>query len=142
MKPTESTTEKKNQDSQPGNLDQFQSGLPLEIRKTATALKFDENKLDWSLVPWDSIEEILKVLEFGKNKYAAWNFCANGGLDHQRVLNAAFRHLIAYQKGEDIDPETGLSHISHLGCNVLFLLHFINNPEKYTKDNRPCKILN
>jgi len=105
------------------------------------ALKFDDGKLDWSLIPWDSVEEILKVLEFGKKKYAAWNFCQNGGLDHQRVLNACFRHLVAYQKGEDLDPETGLSHLSHLGCNVFFLLHFLNNPERYPKDSRPCKKL-
>lgn len=104
-----------------------------------TAIKFDEGKRDWSLLPWESIEEILKVLEFGATKYSAWNFCSNGGLEHQRVLNASFRHLIAYQKGEDLDPETGLSHLSHLGCNILFLLYFLKYPEKYSKDNRPSK---
>jgi hypothetical protein len=100
-------------------------------------MKFDDGKRDWSLLPYDSIEEIAKVLEFGKIKYAAWNWTEGGGFKYTRVFNATMRHLLAFMRGEDRDPDSGLSHIAHVGCNVLFLLHFILNKEKYnTCDDR------
>jgi hypothetical protein len=34
------------------------------------------------------------------------------------------RHLHAFNDGEDKDPESGLSHLAHLGCCVMFLLEF------------------
>jgi len=36
-------------------------------------LKFDADKLDYTLVPWSGLEEIVKVLEFGAKKYATNN---------------------------------------------------------------------
>lgn len=99
------------------------------------ATKFDANKLDWSLIPLDSVEEILKVLEFGKNKYAAWNWASNGGFKYTRVTNAMRRHLYAFLRGEDTDPETGLSHIAHLGCNVLFLLYYLKHTDKFANND-------
>ena len=107
------------------------------LSKPVEPMKFDEGKRDWSLLPYDSIEEIAKVLEFGKIKYAAWNWTEGGGFKYTRVFNASMRHLLAFMRGEDKDPDSGLSHIAHLGCNVLFLLHFILNKEKYnTCDDR------
>lgn len=103
-----------------------------------TAIKFDTGKADWALVPWDSIEEIVKVLEFGKTKYAAWNWSTGEGFTYTRVFNSSMRHLLAWVRGQDNDPETGLSHIAHLGCNVLFLMYFIKHKDKYTtNDDRP-----
>lgn len=100
-------------------------------------LKFDTGKLDWSLLPYDSLEEIVKVLEYGKIKYAAWNWASGEGFKYTRVFNATMRHLLAFMRGEDTDPESGLSHMSHVGCNILFFIYFIKNKEKYsTCDDR------
>ncbi|MFO0448763.1 MAG: dATP/dGTP diphosphohydrolase domain-containing protein [Pseudomonadota bacterium] len=83
--------------------------------------KFDAGKLDYTLVPWDGLEEVVKVLEFGARKYARDNWKhVEGG--EQRYQAAAFRHLIAYNQGETVDQETGLSHLAHAGCCLLFLL--------------------
>jgi hypothetical protein len=30
--------------------------------------------------------------------------------------------MSAYTQGQDTDPETGLSHMAHVGCCVMFLL--------------------
>ena len=38
------------------------------------AQKKDDGKLDWSLLPIDAVEEIIKVLEFGSKKYSGWNW--------------------------------------------------------------------
>lgn len=110
--------------------------------RPTTALKFDENKTDWAILPFGAIEEIIKVLKFGENKYARGNFADNGGLNYSRLINALMRHTIAFARGEDKDPETGLSHMAHAGCCVIFLLHYITQKDKFsTNDDRVEKIL-
>lgn len=86
------------------------------------AIKFDTGKPPMSLLSRTALEEITKVLEFGRNKYAADNW--RQGFEWRRVLDAALRHLLAFSDGEDKDPESGLSHLAHLGCCVMFLLEF------------------
>lgn len=110
--------------------------------KEKTAVKFDQHKIDWMILPYDALEEIVKVLQFGAAKYARGNYANGSGLEYTRVLNSLMRHILAFARGEDIDPETGLSHVAHAGCNVLFLLHYIKNPEKFsTNDDRGSKIV-
>lgn len=112
--------------------------IPAMTSTERHAIKHDAGKADWALIPWDSVEEIVKVLEFGKTKYSAWNWSTGEGFTYTRVFNSSMRHLLAWIRGQDNDPETGLSHISHLGCNVLFLMHFIKHKDKYTtNDDRP-----
>lgn len=89
-------------------------------------MKFDSGKRDYTLVPWDGLEEVVKVLEFGAKKYARdnWKLVEKADI---RYLAAAFRHMIAYNSGERTDPETGLSHLAHVGCCILFLLSLEKN---------------
>ena len=84
-------------------------------------MKFDDGKLDYTLVPWDGMDEVVKVLEFGAKKYARDNWKK---VEHAetRYLAAAFRHIIKYNEGELTDKETGLSHLAHATCCMLFLL--------------------
>lgn len=92
-------------------------------------IKFDQDKLDYTLLPWDGVEEIVKVLEFGARKYARdnWKYVDRA---QTRYLAAAFRHIIAYNQGQTTDPETGLSHLAHAGCCILFLLSLESNPHQ------------
>jgi hypothetical protein len=76
------------------------------------------------------------VLEFGANKYAAHNWQQGEGFRYTRVLNSLLRHVFAYMRGEDLDPESGLSHMAHAGCNVLFILYYIKNKSRYKNDDR------
>lgn len=113
-----------------------------EKKLKETAVKFDNDKVDWMILPYDALEEIIKVMEFGARKYARGNFASGEGLEYTRVLNSLMRHILAFSRGEDLDPETGISHMAHAGCNVLFLLHYIKNPEKFkNNDNRATKIV-
>lgn len=89
--------------------------------KVTTGMKFDSGKLDYTLVPWDGLEEVVKVLEFGAKKYARDNWRHVEGAE-QRYLAAAIRHLVAYQIQQPTDEETGISHLAHAGCCLLFLL--------------------
>lgn len=72
------------------------------------------------LLPTIPLRAIAEVLTFGAKKYDAHNW--RGGIEYSRLIGAAYRHLSAYNDGEDKDPESGLSHLAHLGCCVLFLL--------------------
>lgn len=84
--------------------------------------KFDAGKIPLNLLPTPAIEEIAKVLEFGAKKYDAYNWAK--GMAWSRLIASALRHLFAWSRGEDKDPETGLSHLAHVGCCVLFLLQY------------------
>jgi hypothetical protein len=45
-------------------------------------------------------------------------------------IGAAFRHLSAFNQGENADPETGRSHVAHLACCAFMLLDYIKeHPE-------------
>lgn len=93
----------------------------LKSKVTIEAKKFDHGKLDWSLLPLVSVEEVIKVLEFGAKKYSKNNW-QNLPDFKTRYINAMYRHLASYAKGEAEDPETGLSHMAHAACNALFLI--------------------
>lgn len=90
--------------------------------------KHDEGKPPLSFISRRANEQEARVLLFGANKYARWNWAK--GMAWSRLLDAAMRHLAAYSDGEDFDPETGISHLAHVRCCVGFLLDYeVNHPE-------------
>lgn len=96
-------------------------------------VKYDDNKRRWDLFPWSSAEEIVKVLEFGAKKYGDHNW--RKGMSWSRLFAATCRHLFAWWWGkEDVDPESGLSHLAHAGCCILFALDYVLT--KKGTDNR------
>ena len=100
------------------------------------AVKHDEEKTDWSLVPFEALEGMADVLTFGAKKYDSWNWTSGGGFHYLRVARSCLRHIFAFMRGEDNDPESGLSHINHAQCNLLFLAFYLRNRDKYNKDDR------
>lgn len=89
-------------------------------------LKFDYNKPRMSLVPASLNLEVAKVLTYGARKYKPDNWRKVKSLE--RYLDALERHLMAYKSGEMVDPESGLSHMSHIACNVAFLIELNDLP--------------
>lgn len=83
-------------------------------------MKQDKGKPMVSLIDPDWLLEVSKVLTFGMEKYAKdnWKHVDN---PHDRYLSAAYRHLIAYQQGWTRDDESGLSHLAHASCCLMFL---------------------
>lgn len=104
--------------------------------KSMSPIKYDTNKTCWHLIPFDALEPVAKVLEFGAQKYSPWNWCENKGFSWTRVFSATLRHLFSWVKGEDLDSETNLPHLAHAVCNLLFLLHYSQNRETFTLDDR------
>jgi hypothetical protein len=93
-----------------------------ELMPTGTALKFDDGKLPLHLLSTEAMNQTAAVLAFGAEKYAEHNW--RKGFVWSRPLSAAMRHITAFNAGEDKDPESGLSHLAHAACCIMFLLEF------------------
>ena len=94
-------------------------------REEMKGIKYDDGKARMSLVPHGAMEEVAKVLAFGANKYSPGNWAK--GIQYSRLLDAAERHVGAFNEGQDKDNESGLSHIAHATCCLLFLLWMEKN---------------
>jgi hypothetical protein len=112
-------------------VDDFMQAL-VARDKEQQALRYNQGKLEWSLVDFDSLEGLVRVLEYGKNKYARDNW--KKGMPVTQVSESLMRHLFAYLRGEDVDSESGCRHLSHVMCNVMFLEYIMR--EKPHHDDR------
>jgi hypothetical protein len=83
--------------------------------------KHDNGKAPMDLLPHESLIEVAKVLGFGEKKYSAGNWAK--GISYRRLISAAQRHIGEFNSGVDKDAESGLSHIAHASCCLLFLLY-------------------
>jgi hypothetical protein len=77
-------------------------------------------KTPLGLIPAPAMEEIAHVLKLGAKKYGEYNWRKTGVVTNTYV-HAILRHLNAWRDGEDLDPESGRSHIAHIaaGCCIL-----------------------
>ena len=83
-------------------------------------VKHDKEKLQFRLLPPVGVEEVIKVLMHGAEKYSPdnWRLCR----ESDRYWDAAQRHLWAHQRGEKLDTETGLPHVAHAAACLLILV--------------------
>lgn len=85
-------------------------------------IKHDQGKVPLELLSTKALREMAKVMDFGRQKYNAHNW--RKGIEWSRVIGAALRHLTSFNDGEDRDPETGISHLAHAACCLMFLLEY------------------
>ena len=85
-------------------------------------VKADDAKTRYDLLPPELLEETAKVLTFGAQKYSAHNWAQ--GASWSRYFSAMMRHMWAWWRGEDNDPETGFSHLAHAACCLSFLIAY------------------
>lgn len=83
--------------------------------------KFDNGKADLSLIPLSAMEEEAYAFMLGEQKYGRYNYCE--GLESHRLVAAALRHILQYQNGEDLDSESGRSHLGHARACLAMLIH-------------------
>lgn len=100
----------------------------------------DPAKLQPSMIPPVFIEGVSQVLMFGARKYARGNWMR--GMSYTDVLDAIKTHTLAIERGEDLDTDSGLPHIYHIGCGLAFLSWYQYGPRagEYAKfDDRLFK---
>lgn len=101
-------------------------------------LRFNEGKPRYDLVNPEALEDMVKVLTYGANKYVPRNW--EQGLSWTSVLASLKRHIAAFERGEDIDNESGMLHIAHAACNIHYLnayYHFFPQGDDRVKRHVP-----
>lgn len=89
-----------------------------ELFPTTVGLKYDADKPRMDLLDTSFLLGVSDVLTFGAKKYAAHNW--REGISQSRLIGAAFRHISAYNNGTDCDPESGINHLYHAACCLMF----------------------
>ena len=84
--------------------------------------KNDAHKLPHHLIAPEIQDALAAVLAFGAAKYAPRNW--EKGMNWSRAFSAMMRHMWAWWRGEDMDQETGMSHLWHAACCVMFLVAY------------------
>jgi hypothetical protein len=78
------------------------------------------------LVPPEAIRGISKAMQYGADKYGAYNW-RDKKIQYLIYLDATLRHTLALLDGEDLDPDSGLPHIYHIGANAAILIDASKN---------------
>lgn len=98
---------------------------PEPINATSThadaAIKADDNKARYDLILPESIDMLAQVFAYGIRKYGIERNCEKG-FSYGRLFAAACRHMWAFWRGEELDPESGLPHLAHAQWNIHILL--------------------
>lgn len=100
--------------------------------------RFNSGKAKMSLIPFCTLEDEAKVWEYGAKKYADWNWAK--GMAWSIPFECAMRHMAAWQRGEENDPESGLPHLAHAMCNLRMLTLYSKTFQE--GDDRPVEWLN
>ena len=78
-------------------------------------------KVPLGLIPPHAMEQTAWVHKLGADKYGPWNW-RETGVCASTYVNAILRHLNAWRDGEDLDPESGISHLAHVACSANILM--------------------
>lgn len=114
------------------------SGIDL----TQEGIKFDGEKVRLDLVSPELIEATAEVLHWALIRtdpppYPEHNWAL--GIKYSRVFSALLRHLWKWWWGETFDSESGLNHLAHAACCLMFLIHYTRDKNgAYNRfDDRP-----
>lgn len=96
----------------------------------------------------DSLATILKGLkphfDISDLKLRAGERNWEQGMSWGRVFAALMRHMWAWWRGEDKDPETGESHLWHAGCCIAFLIAYeargVGTDDRYKAEDPPSAV--
>lgn len=94
--------------------------VPKQATDDDQSAKADKGKLELSLVNPELVKAVAEVRMYGTEKYGDsenWR-----KVEPKRYVDALYRHLLAYIEGNEVDEESGLSHLAHMACNLSFLL--------------------
>ena len=110
------------------------------------ARRYNKDKIMLSLIPTELIEEVGKVMTYGALKYTIYNEDGSiksdgknnwrSGLPWMSVIDSLERHLLAFKKGENVDKESNLLHLSHAATNLAFLLNYYDKKPEFDDRTR------
>ena len=86
------------------------------------ASKFDSGKVRMDLLPVYPMKKVAEILTMGAQKYGDDNWRTGEPVALSRHYAGVQRHLNAFWSGEDIDGESGQTHLAHAICGLMFML--------------------
>lgn len=102
------------------------------------ALRYNTGKRKWALVDFKSLEPMVEVLESGALKYEEFNWTK--GMPVTQVSESLLRHIFAFLEGEDLDVESGKSHLGHIMSNAMFLSYIMREKPEFDDRRNGNKI--
>lgn len=82
--------------------------------------KYDTDKPELHRIPAEALYALAEVFAFGAKKYGDDNW--RKGIEPKRLYNAAMRHMLAWNEGEAVDSDSGISHVAHAMCNMAMMV--------------------
>ena len=110
------------EEKDPAGIDQHQGGAKLDAGKVRPSLIIEGMAR--------AIWAVAQVATFGAAKYTpgGWVLVANG---EERYADAGYRHVLKRAMGEQVDPDSELTHLAHEAWNALAKLDLhLRNKEK------------
>lgn len=88
-------------------------------------VKNDQGKVPLSILSSESLIAEARAFEYGAEKYARNNY--KKGMKWSRILDAALRHIVAFNNREDFDNESKLNHLWHAKACLAMLIYYYEN---------------
>ncbi|MBL4763465.1 MAG: hypothetical protein JKY93_12310 [Gammaproteobacteria bacterium] len=82
--------------------------------------KFGAAKVGVSNIPIPVMREVGAAMNEGADKYGAYNW-RESEIDAETYFNSTRRHLDDWWDGEDIDPDSGIHHVSKAISSLMVL---------------------
>lgn len=115
---------------------QLEEAICTVNKEPERALRYNQGKLPFDELDPVFLEEMFKVLQFGQKKYGRMNWMK--GAPATQYFGCMMRHLLQWYKGEEQDSESGISHLSHVACNIMMCMYNIRTKKEL--DDRPFKV--
>ncbi len=93
--------------------------VPPEASEGSQAMRYNKGKPQYSLVDLSMLEPLVRVLEYGANKYARYNY--QKGFNQSQLIDSMLRHIADLIEGKTVDEESGQLIIGHIMANAMFL---------------------
>jgi hypothetical protein len=93
-----------------------------EPSKTEPGLRYDSGKARYDLIPPEALEDLAKLYTYGAAKYAERNW--EKGMSWSRCFGSLMRHAWAFWRGENLDPESGIHHMTCAAWNCMALFTY------------------
>lgn len=121
-------------------MDLLESSSVKQNPKHIRAMK--EGKAPMDKLPWGVLEADARVHAHGAEKYGERNWRID------RILTSTYegaimRHFLAWAQGEDIDPDSGEHHLTHIRCCCAVVLDALEYgslvDDRQRSESRDCQ---
>jgi hypothetical protein len=97
-----------------------------DMKKEELGARYNDEKLKWHHFPLYLIEPLVKVAQFGGDKYETYDYLKGG--NQTQYLDCIKRHLCSYDSPyeDDLDPESRVNHLAHVAWNALVAIEMLD----------------